>query len=68
MGSMSSCLFVCQFVHHFLACSGVLGLIKVSFSSMKMALVTKLTFFRPTFESDQLEAKKGPFSSHLVAS
>ena len=62
------CLFVCPFVHHFLAYSGILGLFKVSFSSMKMALVIKLVFLRPPFESDHLEAQKSLFSSHLDAS
>ena len=65
---LSVCLFVCQFVHHFLAYSGVLGLFKVSFSSMKIALVIKLTFLCPPFKSDHLEAQKSLFSSHLDAS
>ena len=56
---LSVSLFVCQFVHHFLAYSGVLGLFKVSFSSMKIALVIKLT---------HLEAQKSLFYSHLDAS
>ena len=55
---LSVSLFVCLFVHHFLAYSGVLGLFKVSLSSMKMDLVIKLTFLRPPFESDHLEAQK----------
>ena len=55
---LSVSLFVCPFVHHFLACSGVLGLFKVSFSSIKMAIVITLTFLRPAFESDHLEAQK----------
>ena len=54
-------LSVSLFVHHFLAYSGGLGLFKVSFSSMKMALVIKLTFLRPPFESDHLEAQKTCF-------
>ena len=54
-------LFVSLFVHHFLAYSGVLGLIKVSLSLMKMDLVIKLTFLRPPFESDHLEAQKACF-------
>ena len=58
MCSWSTCLFVCPFVHHFLACSGILGPFKVSFRSTKMAVVIKLTFLRPAFESDHLEAKK----------
>ena len=61
---LSVCLFVCLFVHHFLAYSGILGLFKVSFGSMKMALVNKLTFLRPLFKSDHLEAQKSLFSSH----
>ena len=65
---LSVSFFVCQFVRHFLAYSGVLGLFKVSFSSMKMALVIKLTFLRPPFKTDHLEAQKSLFSSHLDAS
>ena len=68
MFGLSVSLFVCLFVHHFLAYSGVLGLFKVSFSSMKIALVIKLTFLRPPFKSDHLEAQKSLFSSHLDAS
>ena len=59
------CLSVCP---PLLAYSGVLGLFKVSFSSMKIALVIKLTFLRPPFKSDHLEAQKSLFSSHLDAS
>ena len=58
---LSVSLSVCLFVHHFFAYSGVLGLFNVSFSSMKMALVIKLTFLRPPFESDHLEAQKACF-------
>ena len=58
MFGLSVSLFVCQFVHHFLAYSGVLGLFKVLFSSMKLALVIKLTFVHPSFKSDHLEAQK----------
>ena len=65
MSSMSSCLSVCQFVHHFLAYSGILGPFKVSISSMKMALVIKLTFLRPPFKSDHLEAQKKPVFQSL---
>ena len=61
MFGLSVSLFVCQFVHHFLACPGILGLFKVSFSSMKMVLVIKLTFLRPSFKSDRLEAQKACF-------
>ena len=64
MGSMSSS---CQFVHHFLSCSGVPGLFKVSFSSLKMAVVIKLTFLCPAFESDHLEAQKSLVSKHWDA-
>ena len=68
MFGLSVSLFVCLFVHHFLAYSGVLGLFKVSFSSMKIALAIKLTFLSPPFKSDHLEAQKSLFSSHLDAS
>ena len=61
-------LFVCLFVHHFLACSGVLDLFKVSFSSMKIVLVNKLAFLCPAFESNHAEALKSLFSCHLDAS
>ena len=39
----------------------VLGVFKVSLSLMKMDLVIKLTFLRPPFESDLLEAQKACF-------
>ena len=61
MFGLSVSLFVSLFVHHFLACSGVLGLFKVSLSSVQMDLVIKLTFLRPPFESDHLEAQKARF-------
>ena len=61
-------LFVCLFVHHFLACSGILDLFKVSFSSVKMVLVNKLAFLCSAFKSDHPEAEKSLFSIHLDAS
>ena len=61
MFGLSVSLTVCLFVHHFWAYSGVLGLFKVSFGSMKMALVIKLTFLRPPFKSNHLEAQKACF-------
>ena len=54
-------LSVCLFVHYFLACLGVLGLFKVSFSFVKMALVNKPVFICSVFESDCLEAQNSLF-------
>ena len=65
MFGVSVCLFVCP---PLLACSGVLDLCKVSFSSVKMVLVNKLVFLCPVFESDHAEAPKSLFSCHLDAS
>ena len=53
-------LFV-SFVHYFLACSGVLGLFKDSFTSVTIVLVNKVAYLCPAFESDHLEASKGLF-------
>ena len=53
-------LFVSLSVRSFSACLGILGRFKVSFCSMKMALVNKLEFLCPVFESDHPEAQKKP--------
>ena len=52
------CLSVCLSVWSFLACSGILGLFKVSFS---LALENKVAFLCLAFESDHLEAQKSLF-------
>ena len=57
---LSVSLFVCLSTT-FWPISGVLGLFKVLFSSMKIDVVIKLTFLRPPFESDHLEAQKACF-------
>ena len=59
---LSVSLFVSLFVPHFLACSSVIGLFEVLFSSMKMTLVIQLVCLCPVFESNHVEA------SHLGAS
>ena len=55
---MSVRLFVCLFVHRFLACSGITGLLELLFSFLQMALLNKLAFLSSTCESDHLEAQK----------
>ena len=53
------------------SCLGVLGLVKVSLCSKKMALVNKLVFLCPAFESNHPEVKKKKACfqlSHLDAS
>ena len=62
-------LFVCQFeCPVFFGLFGLLGLFKVSFCSMKMALVKKLGFLCLAFESNHPGAQKSLFSCHLDAS
>ena len=58
--SLFVCLSVCLSTT-FWPISGVLGLFKVLFSSKKIDVVIKLTFLRPPFESDHLEAQKACF-------
>ena len=62
------CSSVCLSVRSFSACLDVLGLFKVSFCLIKMALLNKLVLLCLWFERDHPEAQKSLFSCQLDVS
>ena len=58
MSSMSSCLFVCQFVHHFWACLRVQGILKGSLYTQQVDQVEKVAYRGSAIEKNGLEARK----------
>ena len=58
MSSMSSCLFVCLFVHHFLASLRVQGILKGSLYTQQVDQVEKVAYRWSAIDKNGLEARK----------
>ena len=52
------CLFVCPFVHHFLACLRVQGIVKDSLNTQQVDQVEKVACRGSAIEKNGLEARK----------
>ena len=58
MFGLSVCLFVCLFVHHFLACLRVQGILEGSSRALQVDHVKKVVCRWSTIDRNGLEARK----------
>ena len=61
MCSWSTCLFVCLFVHHFLACLRVQGILKGPLHTQQVDQVKKVAYRWSAIENNGLESRKRLF-------